>query len=268
LEYLIENSLFYRPDDGVLWLRGNNHSTDKVILTATLNRLLLILINHQGITVRREDILKQVWEDYGLDSSNNSLNQYISILRKIFQQFGLGNDIIITRPKEGFFFSGVVDVKTVSTGDVSLRVDGPAISTKASDNLKTNMRIYTLGSISWLLIVIFFLLGLPFITCQIARLDTGSIAESQTVLLGEHDGCEIHFIQGYGNADSLPSMALVKKVSQVSGIFCSAPGILYFYADSRATNGAKGKVFLSSCAEAGNRLSACQEYVANDWESK
>ncbi|WP_058911434.1 winged helix-turn-helix domain-containing protein [Entomohabitans teleogrylli] len=269
MEYLIENCLCYRPDDGVLWLRDNNHSDDKVILTATLNRLLLILIRHQGETMRREDILRYVWEDYGLDSSNNSLNQYVSILRKIFLQFGLGNYVIITKPREGFFFSDEITVIPDPAAGVETADPLTPESRKATNPLSDPVRkVVSSSGIVWILVTFLFLGILPFLAWHLARFHSGTIPETRTVRIGEYQGCEVNFIPGYGNTDTLPPMALVKKVYQTSGMTCHPPGMMYFYADVRSINNIKGKVFLSTCTLIGNQLSACREYMAHDWETK
>lgn len=49
----------------------------------------------------REDLLQKVWGDFGLTPSSNSLNNNISILRKIFTEFEI-HDVLKTVPKQGF----------------------------------------------------------------------------------------------------------------------------------------------------------------------
>lgn len=54
-----------------------------------------------GTVVRRDDIIHDVWDRYGYAGTGNSLNQYISLLRKNFATLGLIN-VIETIPKKGF----------------------------------------------------------------------------------------------------------------------------------------------------------------------
>ncbi|HEE9875773.1 winged helix-turn-helix domain-containing protein [Citrobacter braakii] len=54
-----------------------------------------------GTVLRREIIIHDVWDRYGYTGTGNSLNQYISLLRKNFATLGLIN-IIETIPKQGF----------------------------------------------------------------------------------------------------------------------------------------------------------------------
>jgi DNA-binding winged-HTH domains len=61
--------------------------------------LVLLENNHQEVT--RAELLQKVWEDVGLEPSENSLNTNISILRKNLSEFGL-IETIKTLPRKGF----------------------------------------------------------------------------------------------------------------------------------------------------------------------
>ncbi len=74
-------------------------------ITKTANRILTLLIESHGHVVEREHLLEQVWESHGLVSSNGSLNQYISILRKTLTSLTDIEDIIVSIPKVGFIIS-------------------------------------------------------------------------------------------------------------------------------------------------------------------
>ncbi|WP_247753670.1 winged helix-turn-helix domain-containing protein, partial [Citrobacter freundii] len=50
-----------------------------VKLTLTASRLLETLLRASEGILSREKLLTMVWDDYGLQASNSSLNQYISI---------------------------------------------------------------------------------------------------------------------------------------------------------------------------------------------
>ncbi|MCU8650555.1 winged helix-turn-helix domain-containing protein, partial [Escherichia coli] len=54
---------------------------------------LNFFLHHTDI-VSREEVLKKVWDDNGLTSSNSNLNQYLSMLRKTFRHYGIDNIII------------------------------------------------------------------------------------------------------------------------------------------------------------------------------
>ncbi|WP_424712772.1 winged helix-turn-helix domain-containing protein [Klebsiella pneumoniae] len=78
---MIASKVIYDSETGSLACSGHINNEEKKI-TKTANRILTLLIESHGHVVEREHLLEQVWESHGLVSSNGSLNQYISILRK------------------------------------------------------------------------------------------------------------------------------------------------------------------------------------------
>nr|WP_170843998.1 winged helix-turn-helix domain-containing protein [Pluralibacter gergoviae] len=110
--YCINRTVIYNPDDGSLTLTDESHqeSAGEISLTPTANRLLQLLIAHQGSVLAREELLEHVWDNYGLKSSNNSLNQYISMLRRNFTDLGVEEMAIVTVPRVGFMFSPELEV--------------------------------------------------------------------------------------------------------------------------------------------------------------
>lgn len=112
--YSINRTIIYNPDDGSLTLTDDIHqeSAGEISLTPTANRLLQILITHQGSVLAREELLEHVWDNYGLKSSNNSLNQYVSMLRRNFTDLGVEETAIVTVPRVGFMFSAELEIST------------------------------------------------------------------------------------------------------------------------------------------------------------
>lgn len=67
-------------------------------LEPRLMQVLCILAKHEGKLVKREDLIAEVWNNYG--GGEDGLNQAISILRKTLQD--TEKDIIETIPKKGY----------------------------------------------------------------------------------------------------------------------------------------------------------------------
>lgn len=109
MKYIIANKVIYDSDAASLISAIDGIDEEKKI-TKTANRILSILIESHGKVVEREYFLEQVWESYGLASSNGSLNQYISILRKTLASLTDIDDIIISVPKVGFLISQDIEV--------------------------------------------------------------------------------------------------------------------------------------------------------------
>ncbi|EDH6598875.1 transcriptional regulator, partial [Salmonella enterica subsp. enterica serovar Goverdhan] len=94
--YIINNEVSFNEEDGHL---ENSAAEVSVLMATSTRRLLDVLISNQGNPVERDCLLKTVWDDNGLRSSNSNLNQYISILRKQLAQVGLPDNTVITLPR-------------------------------------------------------------------------------------------------------------------------------------------------------------------------
>lgn len=109
--HILNKEVVFSPDDGAIWLKEK--ADDKVILTPTLNRLLQCLIENHGKVITREEVFQHVWDRWGKEGSNNSLNQFISQLRKIFHSYGFSDDTITTVPRIGFILNNDIAIQTL-----------------------------------------------------------------------------------------------------------------------------------------------------------
>lgn len=104
------NDLILAGEEG-LQLKAD--STTEIKLTQQSWRLLSLLILNQGEIISRESLFKMIWEDFGLTSSNTSLTQYISVLRRAFKAIGITDEVIITVPKVGFKLSADIIITRI-----------------------------------------------------------------------------------------------------------------------------------------------------------
>lgn len=112
MKFIINGNIFFDADTTSLGLVGVNDEVVQISNPAT--RLLLLLIDHQGETVSREVIFRKVWDNYGMVSSNNNLNQCISKLRRVLKTLGAEDEVISTVPKSGFILLQHISVEDVS----------------------------------------------------------------------------------------------------------------------------------------------------------
>ncbi len=98
--YIINTIVVFDPVTRSLALK--NDAQLSVELSKPATRLLSELIEHNQLTLIREDLIKSVWEDYGFSPSKGNLSNSISELRKAFISLGLHKEIIITVPRTGF----------------------------------------------------------------------------------------------------------------------------------------------------------------------
>ena len=104
MKYLLADAIVYNDEDGSVSLI-NAPDEDAQLLTCTANTIMKLLVQHHGNVVERETFLQEVWDRRGLQGSNNSLNQYISILRKMLATLLPDALFIVTVPKTGFMLS-------------------------------------------------------------------------------------------------------------------------------------------------------------------
>ena len=77
-------------------------------LEPRLINILCMLAEHEGELVRREQLISEIWSDYG--GAEDSLNQAISFLRKALQDSK--KELIETVPKKGYILHA-----TISSGE-------------------------------------------------------------------------------------------------------------------------------------------------------
>ncbi|CNC53291.1 Transcriptional regulatory protein%2C C terminal [Yersinia intermedia] len=105
MKYTINKMVVYNSSDGTLL--SIDDAIGMITLTRVTSELLLLLIKNNNSPISRDTILSELWDKKGLSSSNNNLNNYVSMLRKALAQCGC-LDVITTVPKYGFIFKADV----------------------------------------------------------------------------------------------------------------------------------------------------------------
>lgn len=157
--FIIDKEIYFRPADGAIWGAGTEN--EKRFLTLAGSRLLLFFIEHRGEIVTRDAIFQAVWERYGLHSTNNTLNQYISLLRRTMTDHGLGAQVIKTIPKTGFIFSRDISVIAVTENrDVAVPAPAAVPVPAAPDPMIARKQYGALALLVLFLLCTFMLFGL------------------------------------------------------------------------------------------------------------
>lgn len=112
MKFIMNKQIIFDSDMCTLGLEDSQD--ESIQISNPTKRLLLLLIAHKGEAIKREVIFKKVWDDYGMVSSNNNLNQCVSKLRKIMKNLGMDEEVIVTVPKIGFMLHQQVDVEKCS----------------------------------------------------------------------------------------------------------------------------------------------------------
>lgn len=136
MKYRFNDRIIFDIDTGTLSL--SDLFDDSVTISNPSKRLLQLLITHQGDAVSREVIFKKVWDDYGMISSNNNLNQCVSKLRRVIKALGIDGEVIVTVPKVGFMLHSEIQVESCEDekGTPAFEVE-PTQSTTGSEPIKS-----------------------------------------------------------------------------------------------------------------------------------
>ncbi|EQA1624959.1 winged helix-turn-helix domain-containing protein [Enterobacter asburiae] len=99
-KFILENKVIY--DSTTHSLFHVKQKTSQVTLAIPASLCLLALLQNKDETVSLELLLSFAWTSRGINVSNNTIYQNISILRKTLVNVGLSADIVKTVPKRGF----------------------------------------------------------------------------------------------------------------------------------------------------------------------
>ena len=115
MKYRFNDRVLFDDDSGTLV--PSDFSNEPTSISNPAKRLLLLLIANYGKPVEREVIFKKVWDDYGMISSNNNLNQCVSKLRRVLKVMGIDDEVIVTVPKIGFMLRREIQVEISQEDD-------------------------------------------------------------------------------------------------------------------------------------------------------
>lgn len=263
--YDIGGVIQFRSEDGALF--KNNESEPFAILSATMKRLLLFLVHRQGQVCLRADILENVWDLYGLSSSNNSLNKYISDLRKIFSANGFAEDFIKTIPRAGFMLSSEVVI--------NLSLEGGCLSETIypnTDKVLLNKRINKnhLAIVFIFLVCNVFFIFLAYNVITKKLLANGELPLASELSIGAIDGCRVVLINGKSEQINTIKKHVASDIIQRKKVSCTKNVIIYMFISEPVLFGHKGRVFFSKCnINNGTMLShsSCKSFYEADYES-
>lgn len=109
-DYLIDEKYIFGQKTSLIYLKfdPNQH----IELSKPAARLFseIISLNLKKGIATRDELLTNVWEEYGLVGSNNNLNTYISEIRKKLELIGIDPKSIVTVPKKGFRLDNLISI--------------------------------------------------------------------------------------------------------------------------------------------------------------
>lgn len=248
MKYLLADAIIYDNEDGSLSLKGEA-SDESQMLTSTANHIFSLLIAHHGMVVDREKFLQEVWDERGLTGSNNSLNQYISILRKLLDNMVPGITFIVTVPKTGFMLNAEISVQPLSRESVPA-LPAPERTPRSRPTLAIWLTIATM--------VVAAICG-SYISQKQSPLVTGRY------LLTQIDGCPVYTFTPIADVFQKQAVALTRQIKESSGLSCLENSVFYVHIQNTLFYGDKGRLVLSQCSRSSQNTSTCSTNYFYEW---
>jgi len=200
-----------------------------ITLSGPACRILLVLLDNNHLEVTRAELLQKVWEDVGLEPSENSLNTNISILRKNLSELGLV-DTIKTLPRKGFiihleqiYFEAITpsvqeqsvvqvedEVETITTSDGLSIKESPAVN-----KYKLPLTISGIAVLAGLLTLFIFLFG------QLLNSSKNDYYSFKKI-----DKCLIYYMKGTSKENL--SAFLAGPLGKSVVVDCDRPAVIYY----------------------------------------
>lgn len=266
MRYNINARFIYDATDGTLTLPESTEPDSQLSITAST--LLYFFLRNTGI-ISREEVLKKVWDDNGLTSSNSNLNQYLSMLRKTFRHYGIDN-IIVTVSRGYLQLNPDVSIEAVDESPQPEAPEPTPVETiteplPVEEKQRLPHTAHARG-MCW------YIAGACLLTISLllVAFSVVGISESHPIALTQitHSQCEL--LASDDMLRSVNASAYGKNFDEVRqrlNVACK-PGerFLFFYGDKLETNGL-GRVFLAHCAmHEDNPFSYCDNYFYYSWK--
>lgn len=264
MRYNINGRLIYDATDGTLTLPGSDEADSQLSITA--NALLWFFLRHTTV-VSRDEVLKKVWDDNGLTSSNSNLNQYLSMLRKTFRHYDIDNIIVtVSRGLLQLNPDLTIDILDASPAAEPLPpVDPEPNEAAAVEEQKSAPTRHARGTCWYLAGGCLLTIALLLVVCSFL----GS-RESRPITLTQMSHSECEQLASDEMLRSVAGTTYGKNfdaVRQRLKLECK-PGerFVFFYGDRLETNGL-GRVFLAHCAmHEDNPFGYCDNYFYYSWK--
>ncbi|EAA2245389.1 transcriptional regulator [Shigella flexneri] len=248
--FIINDAIIFDPNKCSL---SNVNTQDEINLPATAGCILAVLLESNGGAVDRNSIIDSVLERFSFDLSNNTLNQYISLLRKSFKNIGVEENVILTILKVGFYISENITISKQSYDDSHLQED---VVEKVE-----RKRSIPLFRILISLVVVIVIIEI----FAVAFKDTYSITDYPLVKSGKIDTCDLYLSENLNEIGLAKSQIEAAEISK-KHLPC-VPGANFIYdVNSMHYLLGEGQRYLSRCIKSSNdeTYAICSEVLLYD----
>ena len=251
--FLISEEIKFNPEDGSL---THCATQETVKLTLTASRLLETLLKAPDGILSREQLLTMVWDNYGLQASNSSLNQYISILRRTLAAFGC-EELIITVPKMGFRLNP--DITLQLPLPVPLKEPEQVISQRDGKNFSLKR-----AHIAVMVVLALLVCG-AIVFLNIAL--SGRVSHYPLYQDRLATGCEVVFMKNLTERDREKARQTISAILKDNAATCGPEQKVIFDSNDSFTAQSAGRTLFSLCTTGkNNQIIACDNVYYHNWK--
>ncbi|CAX59311.1 winged helix-turn-helix domain-containing protein [Erwinia billingiae] len=252
MQYTINNTIKYNTYEGSLTLVSTN---DTLTLPLPARRLIELILESEGEILTRDFLFVEVWDKYGLRSSNSNLNQYMSILRRSLVRLGCDN-FIVTLPTVGIRLSENVLITKEDVPGIPHIINSEDVSELGKSFSFSRKKILSV----LLLMLVIISGGLIY-----KYLYTDSLDPTAQVVKME-GGCELTMLKTFNDsevANVKKQVGIIMKKNQLS---CQTGKRVYFDNYASSSLQTYGRTMLSYCSIGNNGYNiSCENVYYLDW---
>lgn len=261
----------YNVDDVVLFDSEMNTLThidtqECVSLTMSQSILLELLLNSSAEILSRDKIIDTLWSSHGINCSTHTLNQYVSVLRKLFVHFGC-DELLITLPRVGLRLNPDIRISVIADTPVLTPVVAPSLAPEAEQRPATEARNDHLNYKKWLplIAILVIVVSGALVTFWMLRPDDDSngftfITEQQ---------CKIGLPRHLSVEDQNVILKQVKEIIVENKLSCTEQRIAFFDFYKSVAGQDYGRAVLALCVKGDNgKIISCENYYYRNWRAE
>ncbi len=277
--YILNDKIEYNSDSNeVLKVDSGERITS---FTPILNHIFRTLIENNKKIISREALLVSATNDYGINTSMNTLNQYISVLRKFFLQHLKIESSILSIPNQGVILSSEIIIKEKIIKESPLivktheeqagndTIDNAILDVKYSivhnsTNLNNNLSVTEIDKKPKivkdiiLISIIFCMVILGFFYIFNLIVNSSEYDEVETFEISHIESCPVYGFREV--TDNENTLAIIEEHLSFYNIKCLGGDEFYYY-DNYDSSSNRNQSLLSQC----KKNKSCISTRINKW---
>lgn len=253
MKYKVDNIISFDADLNIL---THIETQECISLTMSQSMLLELILKSQSEVLTRDTIIDILWRRHGINTTGNTLNQYISLLRKLFTHFGV-TELIVTIPRVGVRLNPNVLISHTRTIESDYLVNIKEISHEKRSSHKKNIG----NKIIFFTIIILILVSIIYILLEVRINSDNTVFTFYT-----ENGCQIGLKAHITSEDRKLILPQIKEILTENKLFCRKGRVAYFDFSKSIFGNDYGRAMLAFCTEGDNqKIISCENYYYRNW---